>query len=168
MEVNLEKTPSGTWKVPESPKRQFKPWQRLWIVTAIIYLLMLAGCYYVIMPNQESIERKMVFAVTEEVRRYDRMAFAGESPRNIFEIARSQGYSAWITKLRSRYQIGPEGNDGFDKIEKNFQKERSDLPVKHAIGLLVCLVAWLLPMAALYGAGFVLDWIKRGVRGIRG
>lgn len=154
--------------MPEAPKRQVKPWQRLWLVTAIIYLLMLAGCYYVIMPNQESIERKMVFAVTEEVRRYDRMAFAGESPRKVFEMARSQGYSAWIAQIRSRHQIGPEGNDGFAKIEKSYQEAISDLPVKRAIGVLLCLVAWLVPMAALYGAGFVMDWIKRGVRGTQG
>jgi len=167
VEVTLEKSPSGAWKVPESPKRQFKPWQRLWIAAAIIYLLMLAGSYYVIMPNQESIERKMVFAVTEEVRRYDGMAFAGESPRKIFEIARSQGYSDWIAQLRIKYQIGPEGNDGFAKVEKNYREAISDLPVKRAIGVLLCLVAWLVPMAALYGAGFVVDWIKRGAGGIQ-
>lgn len=168
MEVTLEKSPSGAWKVPESPKRQFKPWQRLWIATAIVYLLMLAGSYYLIMPNQESIERKMVFAVTEEVRRYDGMAFAGESPRQIFEIARSQGYAAWIAQIRSKYQIGPEANDGFDRIEKNYREAISDLPVKRTIGLLLCFAAWLVPMAALYAIGFVVDWIRWGARGIQG
>ena len=167
MEVTLEKSSSGTWKAPESPKRQFKPWQRLWIATAIIYLLMLAGTYHVIMPNQESIDRKMVFAVTEEVRRYDRMAFAGESPRNVFEIARSQGYTAWITLIRSKYQIGPEGNEGFDRIEKSYREAISDLPVKQTIGVFICLVAWLVPMGALYAAGFVVDWIRRGTRSIK-
>ena len=88
--VTLEKAPSGTWKVPEPPKRQLNQWQRLWIVTACIYLLMLAGTYYLLMPTPESIERTMVFAVTEEVRRYDGLAFAGESPRKIFDSARSQ------------------------------------------------------------------------------
>ena len=166
MEVTLEKSPTGTWKVPESPKRQVKPWQRLWIATAIIYLLMLAGSYHLIMPNQESIERKMVFAVTEEVRRYDRMAFAGESPRKIFEIARAQGYSAWIAQIRSSHQIGPEGNDGFNRIEKNYREAISDLPVKRAIGLLICLVAWLVPMAILYAIGFGVEWIKRGAGSI--
>ena len=104
MEVTLKKSSSGTWEVPEFLKRRFKPWQRLWLVTGIIYLLMLAGTYYMLMPDQDSIERRMVFSVTEEVRRFDGMAFAGESPRNIFEIARSQGYAAWIAAISSRYR----------------------------------------------------------------
>ena len=69
----------------------------------------------------------MVFAVTEEVRRYDGMAFAGESPRKIFEIARARGYAAWIAQVRSKYQIGPENNDGFARIEKNYKEAVSDL-----------------------------------------
>ena len=164
IEVTLEKSSSGTWEVPESSKRQFKPWQRLWFVSGIIYLILLAGSYFMLIPNQESIERRMVFSVTEEVRRYDGMAFAGESPRKIFEIARSQGYVAWIAAIRSRYSIGKEGNAGFDKIEKGFHEALYDLPRKRTFGVLLCLIAWLLPMSALYAAGLAVDWIKQGMR----
>lgn len=167
IEVTLKKSSPGTWAVPEFPKRQFKPWQRLWLISGFIYLLMLAGSYYLLMPDQERIERRMVLSVTEEVCRYDGMAFAGESPRKIFEIAQSQGYSAWIAVTRSKYQIGPEGNAGFDRIEKEYREAISDLPVKRTLGVLVCVVAWLLPMAALYAIGFVVDCIKRGARGIQ-
>lgn len=121
-----------------------------------------------LMPDQESIERQMVFSVTEEVRRYDGMAFAGESPRKIFERACSQGYTAWIAQLRSGYRIGPEGNAGFDRIENVYREAVADLPVKQTIGMVVCVVAWLLPMAVLYAIGFVVEWIKRGARGIKG
>lgn len=164
MEVTLKKTPSGTWKVPENPRRQFRPWQRLWLVSAITYLLLLAGSYYLIVPNQERVERRMVAAVAEEVRRYDAMAFAGEAPRKIFEQARSLGYAAWIKQVRSTYRIGPEGNPGFGRIEQNYREALSDLPVKRTIGILFCMAAWLVPMAALYALGYVVDWIKRGTR----
>jgi hypothetical protein len=164
IEVTLEKSSSGTWEASKSPKRKFRPWQRLWLVTGIIYLLMLAGSYYLLMPDQESIERRMVLSVTEEVCRYDGMAFAGESPRKIFEIARTQGYAAWIAAIRSRYHIGPEGNTGFEKIEHEYREAISTLPVKQALGVLLCIVAWLLPMTVLYAIGFVVDWIKRGAR----
>ena len=107
----------------------------------------------------------MVFSVTEEVSRYDGMAFAGESPRKIFEIAQSQGYYSWIAQLRSKYRIGPEGNAGFDRIEKEYREAISDLPVKHTIGVVLCVVAWLVPITAFYVIGLVMDWIKRGVRG---
>lgn len=165
--TTLKKSPSGTWEVPPSPRRRLKPWQRLWIVSGIVYLLLLAGSYYLLLPDRESIERHMVFSVTEEVRRYDGMAFAGESPRKIFENFRSQGYTAWIATIRSTYRIGPEGNAGFDRIEKNYREAVSDLPVKRTVGVLVCVVAWLFPMAFLYAIGSVVEWIRRGARGIR-
>lgn len=165
IEVTLNKSSSGTWKVPELTKRQFKPWQRLWFATAIIYVLMLAGSYQLIMPSRESIERRMVLSVIEEVHRYDGMALAGESPRKVFDLARSQGYVAWIKQLRSTYRIGPEGNAGFDRIEKEYRDAVSDLPMKQTVGILICIVAWAIPMAALYAMGTVIDWIKRGASG---
>lgn len=169
LDVTLEKSPSGTWGVPEAPGRSLRlqPWQRLWIISGAIYLVMLAGSYYMLMPDRESIERTMVFSVTEEVRRYDGMAFAGESPRKIFEAARSQGYAAWITATRARFRIGAEGNAGFEKIEKNCRDAVADLPFKRIIGILICAVAWLVPMAAFYAIGFGVEWVKRGLRGTR-
>jgi hypothetical protein len=165
--ITLNKTSSGTLEFRKAPKRHFKPWQRLWLVTGIIYLLMLAGGFYLLMPNRESIERGMVFSVTEEVRRYDGMAFAGKSPRKIFEIARSQGYPAWITSTRSKFRIGPEGNAGFERIETEYREAISNLPVKRSFGFIFYFVFWLVPMAVLYSIGFVVDWIKRGANDIQ-
>ena len=121
-----------------------------------------------LMPDQESIERRMVFLVTEEVKRYDGMAFAGESPRRIFEIASSQGYATWIASVRSKYQIGREGNDGFSRVDKEFHNAISGLPTKRNLGVMICFVAWLIPMSAFYAIGSGVDWIKRGVRAIKG
>ena len=121
-----------------------------------------------LMPNQERIERRMVFSVTEEVKRYDGMAFAGESPRRIFEIASSQGYATWIASVRSKYQIGPDGNEGFDRVDKEYRDAISGLPIKRNLGVMICFVAWLLPMSAFYAIGSGVDWIKRSVRPIQG
>lgn len=109
----------------------------------------------------------MVLSVTEEVHRYDGMAFAGESPRTLFERARSLGYHAWIQQVRTTYRIGAEGNAGFDRIEKKYQEALSDLPTQQIIGILICSVAWLVPMSVFYAIGFVLEWIKRGTRGLQ-
>lgn len=168
VEVTLEKSASGTWTVPGPLKRQFKPWQRLWVVTGVIYLLLLAGSCNLLMPDRESIERQMVLAVTEEVKRFEGLAFAGESPRKIYEVARTQGYAAWIAEIRSNYRIGPEGNAGFDRIEKNYRETVSNLPVKRMFGILICIIAWMVPMALFYAVGYAVDWIKRGVRVIQG
>ena len=119
-----------------------------------------------LMPNMDSIDRQMVFSVTEEIKRYDGMAFAGESPRKIFEIARSQGYARWITAVRYRHQIGPDGNVGFDRVQKEYHDAISGLPTRRNLGVMICFVAWLIPMSAFYAIGSGVDWLKRGVRSI--
>jgi hypothetical protein len=166
-EVVLEKSPTGTWSAPKSPKRVIKPWMRLWYVSGITYLLMVAGTFFLLMPTRESIERHMVFAITEEVRRYDGMAFAGESPRKIYEAARSEGYPLWISATRKKYRIGAEGNAGFKRIERDYQEDIAKLPFKRIIGVVIGLIAWGVPMALFYAFGSVIDWIKRGGRAIR-
>jgi len=167
-DITLEKSPSGTWNVSGAPKRSFGAWQRLWLAAGVLYLLMLTGGFYLIMPDQERMDRRMVLAVMEEVRRYDGMAFAGDSPREVYLAARSAGYEAWITAVRSRYRIGSEGNAGFDSIRKNYQESVSSLPVKRAIGVVLCMIAWALPMSVLYVIGLLSERLKRGVRVIRG
>jgi len=167
IEVTLEKSPSGTWGVPGNPRGQIQPWQRLWFVAGIIWFLGLAGCYFMLMPNQQSIERKMVFSITEEVKRYDGMAFAGESPKKIFETAASEGYAAWIAGVRTKYRIGYEGKAGFDRIELEFRDALSGLPTKRNLGVMICFVAWMIPMSLLYAIGLIIDWIRRGARAIK-
>ena len=168
VEVTLERSSSGTWRVPQSSRRHFKAWHRLWFVTGVIYLLLLAGGYRLLMPTQESIERQMVLSVTEEVKRFDGLAFAGESPQKIFEAARTQGFADWITATRSRYRIGREGDAGFAKIENTFRDSISDLPMKRIAGIFISAIIWLVPMALFFAVGFTIDWIKRGVGGNEG
>ena len=161
MNITLDKNRSGTWSMPEEVK-SLKAWQRLWVVTCVIYLLLIGATGYVLMPTRERIERDMVFAVTEEVRKYEGLVFAGDSPEKIFETARSQGYPAWIAGLRKRYRIGAEGNTGFDRIENEYRRDIKDLPLKRLKLSARLSIAWLVPMGALYAMGWIVDWINRG------
>lgn len=164
VDLTLQRSPSGVWTAPGPERRNFRPWQRLWLVTGIVYLGLLGAGWHLLMPDRERIERQMIQAVTEEVRRYDGMAFAGESPRKIFENARAKGYAAWIGGVRSQYHIGQEGNAGFARIDREYREALARLPMKRAVAGLICLIVWTVPMAALYGAGAVIDWIRRDAR----
>lgn len=166
-EVTLQKSPSGTWVAPEKIQFKVRPWQRLWFVTGVIYLLVLAGCCMVLMPDQMSIERRMVFSITEEVKRFEGMAFAGESPVKIFEAAGSQGYARWIAGLRTSYRIGPEGDAGFNRIEKEYRDAINALPKKRILCVIICFIAWVVPMSLLYAAGLVIDWIRKGAHVVK-
>ncbi len=163
--ITMEQNSSGTWEVPRKPRFRLQAWQRLWIVTGMVWLLMLGGTCYLIMPTRDSIESRMVFDVTEELRRYDGMAFAGESPRNIFMAARSKGYESWIAEQRGKYRVGPQGNQRFDKLWNAYQEDLSSLSFKQILGIFFCAVAWGVPMGVLYFIGRVIEWIQRGIRG---
>ncbi len=133
------------------------PWHRFIRMVAAIYLLLLAGTFLLLVPNQERIQRNMVFAVTEETRRYDGLAFAGESPRKIFEEARSQGFDAWIAHVRSTFKIGPEGDSGFTAIGHEYERALSSLPFQQFGGVALVLLLFFAP-----GALFRL--LKRKIR----
>ena len=167
IEVTLQKSPSGTWVAPETFQFKVRPWQRLWLVTGIVYLLMLAGCCFMLLPDRQSIERRMVFSITEEVKRFEGMAFAGESPAKIFEAAGSQGYALWIAGLRTSYRIGPEGDAGFNRIEKEYRDAINDVPKKRILSVIICFIAWMVPMSLLYAAGLVIDWIRKGAHAVK-
>ena len=161
LEITLEKNASGIWNVPEAPKRQITSWQRLCLYAAGLYLLLLVGSCQLLLPTQESIQRRMVFTVTEEVKRFDGLAFAGESPRRIFEAARSQGFELWVTRTRAQYHIGPEGDAGFSRIDRDYRNAIANLPIKRAIGALFCSVAFLVPISVLYAFSRVVGWFQR-------
>src|SRR5689334_4813291 len=101
MHITLNKNRSGSWGLPEKA-RELNAWQRLWVVAGVSYFLMVVATGCLLMPTRGRADRDMVFAVTEEVRKYEGLVFAGDSPEKIFETARSQGYSVWITGLRRK------------------------------------------------------------------
>lgn len=161
MNVTLHKNGSGIWSRVQSCNG-LKSWQRLWLVTGITYLLMLVATGWLLMPERRQVDKAMVFAVTEEVRRYDGLAFVGDSPEKIFEAARSQGYAPWIARIRKAYRIGREGDNGFGRIERDYRQAVGTLTVKRLKLLVWLLVAWVVPMGLLYGTGGLIGWIRQG------
>jgi hypothetical protein len=161
MNIVLHKNSSGFWSRAQSG-HGLKSWQRVWLVTGITYLLMLVATGWLLMPERRQVDKAMVFAVTEEVRRYDGLAFVGDSPEKIFEAARTQGYALWIARIRKTYSIGKVGDDGFGKIERDHRQAIETLATKRLkLSGRLC-IAWVVPMGLLYAAGGLIDWIKQG------
>jgi hypothetical protein len=161
MNVVLHKNGSGIWSRVQSG-HGLKSWQRLWLVTGVTYLLMLVAAGWLLMPEHRQVDKAMVFAVTEEVRRYDGLAFVGDSPEKIFEAARARGYAPWIARIRKAYSIGKEGDDGFGRIERDYRQALETLTTKRLKLTGWLCVAWVVPMGLLYAAGGLINWIKQG------
>ncbi|MDR3579742.1 MAG: hypothetical protein P4L44_07265 [Oryzomonas sp.] len=161
MNVVLHKNGSDIWSRAQSG-HGLKSWQRLWLVTGGTYLLMLVATGWLLMPERRQVDKAMVFAVTEEVRRYDGLAFVGDSPEKVFETARTQGYAPWIARIRKTYNIGRVGDDGFGKIERDYRQAIETLTSKRLkLSGRLC-VAWVVPMGFLYAAGGLIGWIRQG------
>jgi len=161
MNVVLHKNGSGVWSRAQSG-HGLKSWQRLWLVTGVAYLFMIVATGWLLMPERRRVDKAMVFAVTEEVRRYDGLAFVGDSPEKIFEAARTQGYAPWIARVRKAYRIGREGDDGFARIERDYRQAIETLATQRLkLAGWLC-VAWVVPMGLLYAAGSLIGWIRQG------
>jgi hypothetical protein len=170
MDINLEKSPSGTWE--RRKKRRFARFQprltrlrRLWVAAAVAWLALVAATGYLLMPSRGDAERTMVFAVTEEVRRYDGLAFVAESPGGIYEAARREGFDTWIAKVRAKHRIGPDADRDFARIRERYLRDLESLPNRQSALLFLLGLAWAGPMAALYAAVRVMEWIAGGGRG---
>jgi hypothetical protein len=161
MNINLDKNGSGVWSRGQNG-HGLKSWQRLWLVTGVTYLLMLVATGWLLMPERGQLDKAMVFAVTEEVRRYDGLAFVGDSPEKIFAAARTKGYAPWIARIRKAYRIGKEGDDGFARIESDYRQAIETLTAKRLELTGRLCVAWVVPMGLLYAAGSLIGWIKQG------
>lgn len=169
MDINLEKGPSGTWeRRKERRSARFQPrltrLRRLWVTAALAWLALVAGTGWLLMPGRGDAERALAFAVTEEVRKYDGLAFVAESPSGIYEAARRQGFDTWIAKVRGRHRIGPDADRDFARIRERYLRDLESLPNRQGALLFLLGLAWAVPMAALYAAVRVMEWIVGGGR----
>lgn len=167
MTINLHKNRSGAWELPQ--KRNFFRFspgltrlRRLCVVVGVVHLSLVAVTGYVLMPDRGKAERDMVFAVTEEVRKYDGLAFVAESPGGIYEVARREGFDRWIAGVRGKYRIGRVADRNFDGIRKKYLQDIDSLGERQMRLVLLLALAWVAPMAALYAAVCVLEWVCRG------
>jgi AcrR family transcriptional regulator len=169
MTINLRKNRSGAWEYP-GKKGLFRSshgltrLRRLCVVVGIVYLILIAVAGHVLMPNRVQEERAMVFAVTEEVRRYDGLAFVAESPSALYEAARREGFDSWIARVRRTYRIGPGADRDFEEIRKRYLQGIDSLGDRQKRLLYLLALAWVAPMAALYASACVMEWICRGRR----
>lgn len=153
------KHPSDTCRRSKNP---LKGWQRLWIATGFLYLLMIVATGFVLMPNRRQIDKAMVSAVIEEVRKHQGLAFMEESPEKTFETARKLGLVPWVAKVRKTCRIGREGDAGFGRIDREHSAAiRSLHDDRLRLSAWLC-VAWLVPIVLLYAMGSLVDWIRRG------
>ncbi|QEM70012.1 hypothetical protein FO488_18845 [Geobacter sp. FeAm09] len=160
-DVTLHKDSSGAWRRAQR-WRDLRGWHRLWLVTGALYLLLLAAAGWLLMPERRQVDKAMVFAVTEEVRRYDGLAFVGDSPEGVFETARAQGYGPWIAHVRTTYRIGREGDQGFDRIEREYRRAVAALGWRRLKLTGWLLAGWVAPMGLLYVMGSLVAWIRQG------
>jgi hypothetical protein len=142
-------------------KRELDGWQRLWLATAVVYLICVLLTGYLIMPDSNQLGRELVTRAIDEVRKFNPFAFIGEAPQVTYAAARKEGYAAWERRLRAKATQGVPA-PGFDRIEKEYRQALAELPARQLkVGCLLAL-GWLGPMALLTLVNRTVRWIIRG------
>lgn len=167
MEIDHKTHPFDPW---ERPKRRrigaflsgLTRLKRLWLVTAVVYLALVVVAGIFLMPNRQQAERALVFAVIEEVRKYDGLAFVAESPSGIYAAARRKGLDHWVAEMRKKHRIGTEADPAFARMREKYQGDLGSLGERQLKLLVLLALAWAGPLAALFAAVRVMEWINRG------
>ena len=169
MEIDHKPNPYDPWERPN--RRRIGEFlsgltrlMRLWLVTAVVYLTLVVVAGISLMPNRGQAERALVFAVTEEVRKYDGLAFVAESPRGIYAAARRKGLDHLIAEVRKKHRIGSEADPVFARMREKYVSDLRSLGDRQLKLLILLAIAWAGPMAALFAAVRVMEWINRGRR----
>lgn len=165
VDIELEQHPSGSWEKPRrrSPGAFFSGLtrlRRLFVVVAALHLGLVTVAGFLLMPTRVQAERAMVFAVTEEVRKYDGLAFVAESPAGIYQTARSEGFDNWIAGVRKKHRIGADADLDFMRLREKYRQDLGSLGHRQLKLLALLVLAWAGPMATVYAAVRVMEWIQ--------
>jgi len=66
--------------------------------------------------------------------------------------------------VRKKHRIGPEADPDFARMQEKYLRDLSSLGDRQMKLLVLLALAWAGPMAALFAAVRVMEWINRGRR----
>lgn len=144
--------------------RRLNGWQRLWVVLAVIYLLPVVGFTIALFPKQRDLVSSRVYDSIRAVGEYREKNDSGFRFEGAFSF-RAKYYSdisddEIIKGLHEKWGSKVD----FSKIEVEYKQKLDALPAERAKAVGIALLAWLVPVLAVYVLGLAVTWIIRGFR----
>ena len=151
-------------------------WQRLWVVAASLYFVVVCGFGVYAFPDGSSLEAERAnFAVELALRaQVDAARTAGDERSELNALrdlkkgaaqVRSEAYGdlanvELMQRIRSKFDGKVDFKALDEKVRLDTERLRSD-----RFGFLLLTVAWwIVPVLALYALGWAAGWVIRGFR----
>lgn len=156
-------------------RRTLNGWQRLWVLAALLYGLLVLGVAALDFPKRESIEyfwASRVISTVEEaiagnlkiasyqVRLRESPEFRGKSDMQIAEDFSKRAYELKKEGNTSAYELN--GAQLVKEHNERRARELEELPARQAKFIGWALAAWVVPLVALYLFGMLVAWVIRG------
>jgi len=152
-------------------KKKLSGWQRLWILTSLIYLFVVVGFAYIIYepPSEEKIDNQMrdlKSSLNQNIFNFfDQEAMILKE----YDISAFQEKDKWILKLNGGERIVLGNNFTPDTIVEKlgeylklqYEKDKKNFLFKYVAK--AC-AFWVIPVIVIYILGFSVGWVIRGFR----
>lgn len=137
-------------------------WQRLWLVLSVIYLIVVIGFTFTLMPKASQYLSSRVYDTVRTIK--DNVAeLSLNTSLSTFEIR--EAYSdlsdeEFIQIIHKNYKDKVD----FDAIEKKYRNKMSRLPSVRAKFIGLGLLFWIGPIILIYILGISVGWIVKGFK----
>ena len=140
-------------------KRGFK---RIIIVIATMYLILVVAVVCHLLPTAKNYQECRVFDTVNLIKKYDQQAFPeSEWTYEITNNIMKTGADIWLVHVHEKFGRQVD----FSKIESDYQENMNGLIQEQCRMLGEGVLAWAIPVAALYLLGVTIRWVMIGFRG---
>ena len=140
--------------------RKLNGWQRLWIVVAVIYLVVVCVITSMFMAKDSEIKRSWASDIIDVVKTHDK-SLQDLPTWKMLNVYRSSdlSYEEIIKKVKEKYST-------FDYIEidKKYEDKLASLGWERIKVASIGFLFWLVPVILAYLLGLAVGWIYRGFR----
>ena len=133
-------------------------WQRLWIVVAVIYLVVVCVTTFSLMPNESEIKRSWASDIIDFVKTHDKSS-QHLSTWEILNAYSDLRYEEIIKRMKKKYSTFE-----YMEIDKKYEDKLANLGWERTKVASIGFLFWLVPVILAYVLGLAVGWIYRGFR----
>ena len=144
--------------------RRLNGWQRLWIVVAALWLIVVISFLVAGVPKGSDHQETRVSASMDAAGHYLERTKPGFIYRGAWSSRHERHGALSDEELLSRLHKTYEGKVDFSAIETEYQRKMDHLPQEWLKAAGVAFLVWFVPAGLVYVLGVALAWILQGFR----
>ena len=137
-------------------------WQRLWIVVAVIYLVVVCVITFFLIPKEREIRRSWASDIIDVVKTHDK-SLQDQNTWEILDSYSDLSYEEIIKAIKKKHSTIDSTLD-YIEIDKKYEDKLANLGWEQIKLASIGFLYWLVPVILAYVMGLALGWIYRGFR----